>query len=116
MAPTLTNPPPTQPRSPRPVLSAKFVWDDGTGQTWCSPLYLETRNFQRVALGRAAEARLDQDTALADDFDQKVQKLARQLTELRQAGHVGHSEPRSTSAFCETFAKVEPSALKLVLL
>ncbi len=116
MTSTLTKPPPTQPRSPRPVLSAKFVWDDGTGQTWCSPLYLETRNFQRVAVGRAAEARLNLDAALADDFDEKAQKLARQLTELRKAGHVGGSEPRSISAFRETFAKVEPSALTLTLL
>jgi hypothetical protein len=115
MNPSQTNPTYTQPRFPKPVLSAKFVWDDGTGQTWCSPLYLETRNFQRVAVGRAAEARLNQNAALADDFDLKAHKLARQLTELREAGHVGRSEPRATSAFRETFAKVDPATLTLAM-
>ncbi|CAN5138170.1 hypothetical protein BH10PSE17_BH10PSE17_24370 [soil metagenome] len=99
--------------TPRPVLSTQFIWDDGSGQTSCSALYLETRNFQRVAVGRAAEARINGDVALAESYDLKAHRLARDLTALRETGHVGRSELRKKSNFSETFAKVTSANLSL---
>ncbi|CAN5447947.1 hypothetical protein BH09PSE6_BH09PSE6_29020 [soil metagenome] len=100
-------------RTTRPVLSTHFVWDDGSGQTSCSALYFETRNFQRVAVGRAVEARINGDDSLAASYDLKAHQLARELTSLREARHVGRSELRNKSSFSETFAKISSASLSL---
>ena len=69
--------------------TAKFVWDDGHGETSCSADYFETRCLQRVALGKAAEARLANNESVAADFEAKARSHALRLDEMRRSGHIG---------------------------
>ncbi|CAN5425494.1 hypothetical protein BH10PSE17_BH10PSE17_14270 [soil metagenome] len=94
--------------------TACFVWDDGSGQTWCSMAYLELREFERIACGRASEARLNGDDALAHGYDLKARELALQMTGLRTAGHVGRSEARERGAFTDAYAARASKGLTLL--
>lgn len=83
--------------------TAKFAWDDGQGESYCSALYLETRDMLRVAAGKAAEARLHRDPELADQFEFKARTLMQSLDRLRREGHLGDArrfhDPRDTTPF-----------------
>lgn len=91
-----------------------FTWDDGSGQTHCTPLYLEVRDFHRVACGHAADARLNGRVELAEDFDQKARVLARQMADLRAVGHVGRSLQVSQTVFHEAFAHRAGESLSIL--
>ncbi len=82
---------------------AKFVWDDGQGETTCTADYFETRCFQRVALGKAAEARLHKDERTAVEYESKARAYAMRLDEMRRAGHIGKNMRYTESEFREQF-------------
>ncbi len=94
--------------------TAVFVWDDGGGQTRCSPLYRETRDFARVAQGHAAEARLNGSEQLAQEYEMKARALADQLEKLRRSGHLGATEPIGGSAFSDAYVAGDPASLHIV--
>lgn len=73
------------------ILDSWFTWDNGRGETRCSADYLERRNFQRIALGRAAEARLLGKMEAALGFEKQAYRLGEEMDEMQQFGHVGES-------------------------
>jgi hypothetical protein len=96
------------------VLDARFVWDDGRGESSCSALYLDTRTLQRVVAGKVAEARLNQHDRLAAELDAKSQALARKLVVLREAGHLGQGTAFKGSEFRHALSTATPENLRLV--
>lgn len=95
-------------------LAARFTWDNGRGETQCSRTYLERREFQRLAFGRAAEARLLGKEELAADYEAQGRRLALELEDLRRAGHVGASRFFHAEGFRVFCVNTEPGDLKLV--
>lgn len=94
--------------------TAKFNWDDGQGESFCSPLYLETRDMLRMAAGKAAEARLVRDHALAEQFEFKVRTLTSSLERLRTEGHLGVGRRFHESDFATAFAKASGRRLEIL--
>jgi hypothetical protein len=97
-----------------PIHDAKFAWDDGQGESTCSSMYLETRCLQRVAAGKAAEARLQRQYQLAAEFDTKARNLAMRLDELRKTGHLGRVSEFRGSEFRNAFATATVATLTLI--
>ena len=96
------------------VHDAKFSWDNGRGETACTATYLERRNFQRMAVGRGAEARLLGKIELAHSFEEQARRLAREMEELQKAGHVGESKHFHQGEFREVFGQVKVEDLKIL--
>lgn len=93
---------------------ARFTWDDGQGETRCSAAYLERRNFQRVALGRAAEARLLGKLESAQTFEEQARRLSFELAALKKAGHVGATTMFPQGEFRAAFAHATIGDLRVV--
>lgn len=93
---------------------AKFVWDDGQGETTCTSDYFETRCFQRVALGKAAEARLNKDERTAVDYEAKARSFASRLDDMRRAGHIGKNTRYSEGEFRERFKNVTSATMSVI--
>ncbi|HEU4622564.1 MAG TPA: hypothetical protein VFS42_10100 [Burkholderiaceae bacterium] len=94
--------------------TAHFIWDDGEGESCCSSLYLETRNLLRVACGKAAEARLQNNHDLAERYELKIRSLTQSLSNLRKTGHLGEARVYSGNAFETAFANARPEHLKIL--
>lgn len=96
------------------ALDSRFSWDNGKGETICSSIYLEKRNFQRMALGRAAEARLLGKPELATTFEEQARRLSQEMESLQKAGHVGESRQFQQGEFRAAFDAAKASDLKLL--
>lgn len=98
----------------RVSLDARFSWDNGRGETQCSSVYLERRNFHRMAAGRAAEARLLGKIELAASFEEQARRLGREMEELQKVGHVGASKNFHQGEFRAAFDSARFEDLKIV--
>jgi hypothetical protein len=98
----------------QPIHDARFTWDDGLGESNCSSLYLETRMFQRVAAGKAAEARLQRQYQIAAEYDTKARNLSLRLDALRKAGHIGRLNEFRGGEFRNAFATATVASLAIV--
>ncbi|WP_028310018.1 hypothetical protein [Derxia gummosa] len=98
-----------------PVIhDTKFVWDDGRGETWCTREYVETRYLHRIALGRAAEARLGGQNDVAEEFEHKARGLSRTLQRLRDQGHLGRNEAYENGEFSKAFKSMNADSLRVL--
>lgn len=98
----------------RIVLDSRFVWDNGRGETECSAVYLERRNFHRMAVGRAAEARLLGKVEVAASFEEQARRLAGEMDALQKAGHVGASKPFDKGEFRAVFDTMKLKDLRIL--
>lgn len=94
--------------------NAKFVWDDGQGETTCTSDYFEARCFQRVALGKAAEARLAKDERGAVEYESKARAFALRLDDMRRAGHIGKNTRYTESEFRERFKNTTANTMSII--